>query len=454
LGSVNALAAGGLTANNGVVDLASYSPTVASLSGSAGVITNNSFEPAILSVNPSVPTATTFSGAFYDGAASVGLTVGGGTLTLLGNNTHSGPTTINGGSLIAGAANSLSPNSFVTVNGGVLDVQAAPQTIGGLSLGSGGVLNLNTSSLLTANALSTLGGTINVFGSTSGTAELISFTGSASGTFTAGTIMPAGYTIGFNSTDTQLDLLKMSTGPATWNVSTSGSWNTGGNWTTNPTVPSGVGVTAVLGSATNLPTTISLDSPQTLGTLTFANSAGYTLAPGTSGNGSLTLDNTGGTNGGQIIVLAGTHSITAPLVISNSAAYVALVNSGSLDISGDIGQTGGSHSLSLSSSDATGVLSLDGTNTFTGGVYVNSGTLVLNGASALLPGSALVIGTTVPASLPSVLSSPVAAPSVNLAPVPEPGTLTLFTVCVVAMGMGLRRRKLAELARRLCRSIV
>ena len=59
VGNANALGTGGLTANAGVVDLAQYSPTVTSLSGLAGTITN-SVSAATLYVNQS--TSTTFGG--------------------------------------------------------------------------------------------------------------------------------------------------------------------------------------------------------------------------------------------------------------------------------------------------------------------------------------------------------------------------------------------------------
>ena len=41
LGNLNALGTGGLTANNGTVDLAGFSPAVDTLNGSAGKITSN-----------------------------------------------------------------------------------------------------------------------------------------------------------------------------------------------------------------------------------------------------------------------------------------------------------------------------------------------------------------------------------------------------------------------------
>ncbi len=435
LGNSAALGTGSLTANHGTVDLAGYNPTVGGLGGVSGVITNSSTTAATLSVSQT--TSTTFGGLFRDGAAPVGLTLAAGTLMLNGSDTNSGPTTISAGALIAGGANTLSPNSSVTFISGLLDVTAGSQSVAGFTM-TGGTLNLNLNNLLSVTGgTATFGGALNIQGTPSGSiVDLMSYLHYI-GSFSTST-SESGYNLVY--TPTELELVKAVTGPAAWSLATSGSWTVGTNWSTG-TSPTGVGTIAVLGTATTSPTTISLDSPQTVGTLTFANSAGYTLTAGSAG--SLTLDNTGGSIGGQIIVLSGTHSIAAPLIISNSAAYVSIVSSGRLDISGNIGQSGGSQALSLSSSDATGVLSLDGSNSFSGGVYVNSGTLILNGAAALASGSTLVIGATSSPSVPSVISSPVTAPT--LASVPEPGTLTLFIVCVIAMGIGLCRRNAAKL---------
>ncbi len=377
-------------------------------------------------------------GALPDGGLKK---LGAGTLILTQSSSYTGGTTISAGTLVAAGANILSPYSAVTLASGVLDVAAGSQSVAAFNM-LGGTLNLDVSNLLIVTGTANFGGALNLSDTGSltmsgGSLELIGYT-SHSGSFSTSNVSSfPGYQLEYLSN--QLDLVKLATGPAQWNISGSGSWNTGSNWTTNLS-PSGVGVTALLGSAATSSATITLDSPQTLGTLTFANSsASYALTAGSAG--SLTLDNTGGTIGGQIFVTSGTHSIAAPLIISSSAAYVSLSGSGSLDISGDIGQANGSHSLSLTSADGTGQLSLDGTNSFTGGLYVNSGVLVLNGAAALAPGSGLVIGATVPASTPMVISSPAAAPTVSLAPVPEPGTLTLLVVCAAAMGFGLWRRR-------------
>jgi autotransporter-associated beta strand protein len=426
----------GTSTTGGTLDLFGVSQQVAGLAVASGAnpasqVIGNSYTGSSGTLVVNGASSSTFGGTIIDAIGNTTkktyLTLSGGTLVLTGSNSYSGATTINGGSLIAGAAGALSHSSTVNVYNGLLDATAAPQTVAALNI-YGGQLNLNAANLLTSNAYSTLGGTLNVYEATPGTAELISLPSGYTGTFTPGSL-PANYSLYYGNSN-QVDLvLATVSNSAAWNSSLGGSWTSGSNWLP-ATVPNAQAATALLGGALTASGTVTLDGSQTVGTLTFSNStASYTLAAGNSG--SLTLDNTGGTGSSQIIVWAGTHSITAPLTIANGPAFVSLINSGSLDISGNIGEAGGSHSLVLSSSDATGALSLDGSNSFSGGVYVNSGTLILNGAAALAPGSTLVIGMSSTASMPTVISSPVAAPTATLAPVPEPGTLTLFGVAAL-----------------------
>ena len=87
------------------MDLAGYNPTVASLSGAVGTITNNGAADAKLSVGQSGQ--ATFSGILQDGASnrlSLDLT-GSGTLLLAGSNTFSGTVhTANGTIVVANPA--------------------------------------------------------------------------------------------------------------------------------------------------------------------------------------------------------------------------------------------------------------------------------------------------------------------------------------------------------------
>ncbi|MGA2253320.1 MAG: autotransporter-associated beta strand repeat-containing protein, partial [Thermoguttaceae bacterium] len=164
-----------------------------------------------------------------------------------------------------------------------------------------------------------------------------------------------------------------------WGANATGSWNTPGNWNDN-TVPNGVGQQAVLGPGPTGPTTVTLDAAQTVGTLTLNSTADYTLMAGNGG--SLTLDNSGNPLGIQIDVLSGAHSITAPMIIANSAARVNLSGSSSLSISGNISQAGGSQSLTLTG-DGTGFVSLSGSNSYTGGTILSSGTLLAANPASL-----------------------------------------------------------------------
>jgi hypothetical protein len=291
------------------------------------------------------------------------------------------------------------------------------------------------------------GGTLNLFGTPSGTIDLIdyanmSYNSGINGTFATVDLngsplssYPA-YSLVYNAN--QLDLIAGGS-VAMWSSSVGGSWTTGSNWSTG-SAPNAQGAIAILGSATLSPVTITLDGSQTVGTLTFNNTNGYTLAPGSGG--SLTFDNTGGTGDAQIIVLSGTHSILASLTLAGTNTAISAVSGGSLDISGNIlDGSGGSSAITFSSSDGTGLLSLDGTNTFAGGLNVPSGTVILNGASSLLAGSSLTIGSVSGGGsviLPTAaVSRPAAA---NLAPVPEPGSLALLAVALLGSAVLVRQR--------------
>ena len=114
LGNSGALGSGGLTLTGGTVDLANYSPTVASLSGAGGTITN-SVSPAKLSI--SQLTLTTFGGAIENGAGGAfSLSLGGaGILALGGTNTYTGGTAVTGGTLELLDNLALLPGSGLTI---------------------------------------------------------------------------------------------------------------------------------------------------------------------------------------------------------------------------------------------------------------------------------------------------------------------------------------------------
>ena len=313
-----------------------------------------------------------------------------------------------------------------------------------LSQSASGTLDLRVGNLLTSTGSDSFGGTLNILGFSGGTAELISYS-SRSGTFGIVTGLTGAYQLVY--TANQLDIVP--SGPPTWQLATSGSWNDTSKWDTN-TVPSGIGQSAVVSAATSASLTITLDGPQTLGALTFADSsssgnhpAGYTLSAGSGG--SLTLDNSG--SAAQIIVANGKHTIATPVYLVGGDLTVSASNSGIVNISGSITQDA-TRNLILNG-DGSGELILSGTNALggIGGIAtVSSGTLMLTNPHALADGTSLTVGN---ASLfggiqpagAAVASGTNSSPSpLAVVPVPEPGTLLLLAV-VVAAGAINRRQK-------------
>ena len=171
LGNNSAMGAGGLTANGGVTDLHGFNPTVTSLSGSAGLISNNGASDSLLTVNPGTGiSATTFSGTISNGPTNkIALalnTSGTGSLVLVldGSNTYSGATTISGSSTLqlGNADNNGSiGNSVVTDNGSLVVSRSDSVNLTSLisgSLGGSGKLTLNGGGTLTLTGTNSYGG--------------------------------------------------------------------------------------------------------------------------------------------------------------------------------------------------------------------------------------------------------------------------------------------------------
>jgi len=127
-----------LTLNtSGAFDLASFSDSVASLTGdSTGVVKNSvASTTSTFTVNQSSG-STTFAGVIAGTNAGaqgdVALTKSGnGTLTLSGTNTYTGTTTINGGTLVLGnATNTLSDTDFIDIVAGTLSLGNNSDTLG------------------------------------------------------------------------------------------------------------------------------------------------------------------------------------------------------------------------------------------------------------------------------------------------------------------------------------
>jgi autotransporter-associated beta strand protein len=206
-------------------------------------------------------------------------------------------------------------------------------------------------------------------------------------------------------------------------------------------VPNAPGAAAVINAPTATATTITLDAPQTVGTLLLGNSrsasAGYTI----SGSNTLTFNNSG--SAATITVADGTHAISATVEISGGSLAILLSDSGVLSISGGISDDNRHESLTL----AGGQLVLSGSNSYGGGTFVEAGTLIVNNSAALPDGSSLTVGAGGTSLFGSTLAEPPfsgsfmeALPALAAVPVPEPAAVSLLLAGAFSAGCFCRFR--------------
>lgn len=327
----------------GALNLNGHSNTIKSLSG-AGSVEGGSGTPTLTITN-----GGSFSGTIVDsgGTLAVHLTQGG-TLTLSGSNTYSGPTTIDSGTqLVAGGLGVFSPDSDATVNG-TLNLANFANTVKSLS-GSGsspqGVITGGSSGILTV-----LNG----------------------GTFSGGITGAGG--------------LDLSGGTLTLSTTTSANTYTGPT-----TVGDGVSETSLIAGSANA---LSPNSDVTLnvsGSLFLAASNTIKSLQGpsgskvqSSGSSTLTITNGGSFSGQLTDLLSSSNPLsltlsggTLQLLTGNAATYLGptLIESGATLFAG-------ANNAFSSTSDylVTGILNLNNTNNAINSL-TGSGSVTTGGAS-------------------------------------------------------------------------
>lgn len=309
--------------------------------------------------------ATVTSSGNYTGTGT--LSKGGaGTLILGGNNTYTGATNLNAGTLIASSSNAIGDTSAVTIANvaGTTLVLSTSETIGSLSGGgtTGGNVNLNASPLTTGgnNASTTYGGII------SGTGGL---TKTGSGVFVL-----------TNNNSTYSGLTTVS----------------GGELVMEATGALGTGAVTVANGAM----------------LSLNNAAGITA----SSSKTLTLSGTGITNQGALNNEVGNNTWQGSITLAGSSTIG--INGGNLTLSGAI--NGNNNTLTLSGpgnavlsgilsgtntaliKTGTGTATLSGANTYGGTTTVSAGVLAITSNTAL---GSITNGTTIANSASLALSN-------------------------------------------------
>ncbi|MFK0378096.1 autotransporter-associated beta strand repeat-containing protein [Pandoraea sp. NPDC090278] len=322
----------------------------------------------------------TFSGGLT-GTGSV-VKIGAGTETLTGQNTYTGGTVIQAGTLALGGAGTLATNGAVTLSnaGSTFDISGAngPLTIGGLSADAGTQIRLGINTLTFGDATThtvaaVISGSGNLVKQGNGTTTLLGtqqYTGTTTisdGTLAlgAGASLAPGASVSLTGTGSVLDL------SAAGNQSLGHLYGTGGS--------------VVLGGGSSL---------------TVGNNDNDTLASAISGTGALIMDGSGkltlgaqNTFTGNVSVNNGTLALDANGTLSN-ANDVTVASGATFDVSaattpvigalsGIAGSTVdfGTQTLTLGSAN-TAIFSgtLNGTGEL---IKQGSGTQTLNGSAAL-----------------------------------------------------------------------
>src|SRR5271166_6175333 len=408
-GSTTAFSQSSAFVVDGVLDLHGFNTSIGSLTGT-GSVTNNGSTAVILTLGND-NSNTIFSGILENGIiAALGLTkTGTGTLILTGNNTYTGGTTINAGTLALGSGGSIASSSGLTLaaSGAGFDVSAGGnQTIQDLSGVAGSTINLGANTL------------------TAGTADSTSFAGVISGTgaFTkqgGGTLTLSGANTYMGATTIDAGTLALGLGGSIVSsrgltLAASGAGfdiSAGGNQTIQD-------LSGVAGSTINLGA-----NTLTAGTANSTSFAGVISGTGgltKQGSGTLTLSGAN-TYLGATTVDAGTLALGLGGSIASSSGLTLFASGAGFDISAGGNQTIqdlngvagstinlGANTLTAGTANSTsfagvisgtggltkqgsGTLILNGNNTYTGVTTVNAGTLQIGngGTSGSIAGNVL-----------------------------------------------------------------
>ena len=389
----------------GTLDLHATSITVNGLSG-AGTVTNSGSGAAVLSVGANDQTSA-FGGNLADGTGSTGLTkTGTGILTLSGNNTFGGATTIAQGTLSMGSTSGLSSHSTLTIgNAGALDLNGQVITIDGLA-GTGSITNNSSTPVsLTTGASGgsgTFGGTIN---DGSGVIALAK-TGAGTVTLTHVNSYSGGTTVtgGLLGITSYGALGAIPGSPTPGNVVLNGGGISASN-TFEIDSKRGIAVGPATGSGVGM-----LDAALNQ-TLTYngviANNGGGSGGLTKTGSGTVTL---GGVNTytGDTTIAAGALQIGNALAIPSGSGMGNTVVNATLDLNNTSITVNGLSGAGLVSNTKAGAATLSAgannqTSTF-GGVIENgngttalaklgSGTLTLSGSNSYTGGTTIAAGT-------------------------------------------------------------
>jgi autotransporter-associated beta strand protein len=322
-----------------------------------------------------------------------------GTLTLSGANTYTGATTINDGTLALAASNRIADTSNLVLGGGTLDLNTQSERVGTLSWSADSSIDFGTTgtanTLLVGNITAASGvltinnwtSGVDFFGSlntgiASAILDSIYFSGVGPGAVIAAstTANPGGYTGNFYQITAAAGAVSVWNGEGNNN-----QWDRQGgkNWDVNSTPAANAHVAFGSGPYS----TVDLAGDRMVNVLTFQNGAGsFTLY-----NNTLTLSSASTTGLAAIMQQSASLQTISSAVSLARNTVVDITGTGDLLIDAAVTETGGARKI-VKVGDGTGKLILGGTgtNTYSGGLFIDAGTVEAQKTSALGTGAATI----------------------------------------------------------------